>query len=311
MPRQARIEYEGAIYHVMNRGDRREEIVLGDEDRELFVNTLEQACARCGWEVHAWCLMPNHFHLVVETPLGNLVAGMKWFLGAYTMRFNTRHRLRGHLFAGRYKSLNVDEGDPYYLRVVCDYVHLNPERARLVKPGEPLESYRWSSYGDYLKAPSRRPAWLRADRVLGEHGIRRDDRRGRLEMSRRMEALRTENDDAVHYREIRRGWRFGGGQFVAGLLDRIENKLGENQTRREQEESMEQRARRIVSEGLKAADWTAQRLGRERKGHPVKVALARRLRSETTMSLKWIAENLKMGAWTHVSFLLHHKPATK
>jgi len=88
MPRQARIEYEGAIYHVMNRGDRREDIVDGDADRELFVLTLGEACAKCGWEVHAWRLMRNHFHLAVETPLGNLVAGMKWFLGAYTIRYN-------------------------------------------------------------------------------------------------------------------------------------------------------------------------------------------------------------------------------
>jgi hypothetical protein len=151
--------------------------------------------------------MKNHFHLVVETPLGNLVAGMKWFLGAYTMRFNTRHRLRGHLFAGRYKSLIVDESDPLYLRVVCDYVHLNPARARIVKPGEPLESYRWSSYGDCLKSPTRRPAWLRVDRVLGEHGIHWDNRRGRLELSRWMEALRADNEDETHYKQIRRGWR--------------------------------------------------------------------------------------------------------
>ena len=82
MPRQLRLEYEGAIYHVMNRGDRRERIVGSDDDRESFVATLAEASTRCGWEVHAWCLMGNHFHLVVETPLGNLVAGMKWFLGA-------------------------------------------------------------------------------------------------------------------------------------------------------------------------------------------------------------------------------------
>jgi putative transposase len=101
VPRQARIEYEGAIYYVMNRGDRRENIVHADEDRKLFVKTLGEACAKCGWEVHAWCLMDNHFHLVVETPQGNLVAGMKGFLGTFTIRFNARHRLKGHLFAGR------------------------------------------------------------------------------------------------------------------------------------------------------------------------------------------------------------------
>ena len=91
MARKLRIEYPGAIYHLMNRGDRREEIFHDDRDRELFLTTLAEACAKTDWQVQAYCLMGNHFHLVVETPLGNLVAGMKWFLGTYTARFNRRH----------------------------------------------------------------------------------------------------------------------------------------------------------------------------------------------------------------------------
>ena len=87
----------------MNRGDRREPIFHSDADRFLFLETLEQACQKTDWRVHAWCLMSNHFHLVVETPKANLVAGMKWFLGTYTGRFNRRHKLSGHLFSGRYK----------------------------------------------------------------------------------------------------------------------------------------------------------------------------------------------------------------
>jgi REP element-mobilizing transposase RayT len=156
VPRQIRIEYPGAIYHVMSRGDRREAIVLGDEDRELWLRTLGEACRKTGWQVHAYCLMSNHFHLVIETPEGNLVAGMKWLLGTYTVRFNTRHQLRGHLFAGRYKSLLIDESDNQYLRVACDYVHLNPARAQLIESEEPLENYRWSSYPAYLQRDLRR-----------------------------------------------------------------------------------------------------------------------------------------------------------
>lgn len=274
MARQPRIEYEGAIYHVMNRGDRREEIVSGDEDRAAFVKTLSEACVKCGWEVHAWCLMRNHFHLVVETPLANLVAGMKWFLGAYTIRYNLRRRLRGYLFAGRRKSLLVDESDAHYLRLVCDYVHLNPARAGLLKQTEPLESYRWSSYGDCLQVPSPRPSWLRVDRVLGEHGVTRDNRQGRLEFSRRPEARRWENEEEEQYAHIRRGWRFGSGEFVARTLDRIEGLFGESQTPRERQESMDLRAKRIVTEVLKEEGWDGRRLRTERKGHPVKAALA-------------------------------------
>ena len=93
---------------MMSRGDRREPIFHDDADRQSFVYTLGEACGKTGWRVHALCLMPNHFHMVVETPRGNLVAGMKWFLGTYTGRFNRRHKLVGHLFSGRYKALIVD-----------------------------------------------------------------------------------------------------------------------------------------------------------------------------------------------------------
>jgi REP element-mobilizing transposase RayT len=174
MPRKLRVEYEGAIYHLMNRGDRREVIFLVDADRELFLETLGEACRRTGWQVHALCLMSNHFHLVVETPRANLIAGMQWFLGTYTTRFKRRHKLCGHLFSGRYKSLLVDGSTSGYLKTVCDYVHLNPVRAKLLKPEQPLNEYPWSSWPEYLKKPSQRWEWLRVDRLLGEWGVRQE-----------------------------------------------------------------------------------------------------------------------------------------
>ena len=140
--RKLRVQYPGALYHVMNRGDRREPIFRDDADRQSFLATLGEVCLKTSWQVHAYCLMPNHFHLVVETPQANLVAGMKWFLGTYTSRFNRRHKLFGHVFSGRYKSLIVDSSGSGYLRTVCDYVHLNPARAKLLKPEEPLRSYQ-------------------------------------------------------------------------------------------------------------------------------------------------------------------------
>src|SRR5712671_7492056 len=164
MPRQLRIEYSGAIYHLINRGDRREDIFKDDYDRDRFLSTLGEACKKTGWQVHAYCLMRNHFHLVIETPLINLVAGMKWFLGTYTSRFNRKHKLFGHLFSGRYKSLIVDASGNGYLKTVCDYVHLNPTRAKLLSAEQPMSDYRWSSWPEYLKCPGQRPDWLRVDR---------------------------------------------------------------------------------------------------------------------------------------------------
>src|SRR6056297_1587568 len=108
MPRMPRIEYEGAVYHVMARGDHREPIVYSDEDREIFVQTLGQACERTGWEIFAWVLMDNHYHVAMRTPEPNLVEGMRWFQNAFTRRINTRNQLWGHLFGGRYKSILVE-----------------------------------------------------------------------------------------------------------------------------------------------------------------------------------------------------------
>src|SRR5450759_1510031 len=99
MPRQLRIEYPGAIYHDMNRGDRREPTYLDDADRTRFLQSLCEACRKSDWQIHAYCLMGNHFHVVLETPGANLVAGMRWFLSTYTARFNRRHKLFGHMFS--------------------------------------------------------------------------------------------------------------------------------------------------------------------------------------------------------------------
>src|SRR5260221_10343944 len=139
MPPNLRVQYPGAIYHIMNRGDRREKIFKDDDDRHRFLKTMAEACEKTGWQVHAYCLMSNHFHLVVETPQPNLVAGMKWLLGTYTIRFNRRHQEFGHVFSGRYKSLIVDGSGSGYLKSVRDYVHLNPVPASVLKPKDGLD----------------------------------------------------------------------------------------------------------------------------------------------------------------------------
>ncbi len=151
MPRQIRIEYEGDLYHVLSRGDRNESIFQGDVDRHDFVKTLAEACQKTGFQVHAYCLMKNHFHLVVETPRANLVAGMRWLLSAYSLRLNHRHKLSGHVFGGRYKALVVDGSGDGYLRTVCDYTHLNPVRARLLASASRLLEYPRSSYPCYAE----------------------------------------------------------------------------------------------------------------------------------------------------------------
>ena len=249
MPRRLRIEYPGAIYHVMNRGDRREDIFRDAGDRKRFLSALAEACGKTDWQVHAYCLMRNHFHLVMETPGANLVEGMKWLLGVYTKRFNIRHKLCGHLFAGRYKALLVDGSANGYLRTVCDYVHLNPVRAKLIKSGASLESFQWSSYGEYLKPGRHRPPWLRVDRLLGEHGIPRDSAAGRQVFAGRMERRRAE-ESGVDYWTIRRGWCLGGEPFRKELLAAAAEQVGPSHFGADRQESGEEKARRIVRAGL-------------------------------------------------------------
>jgi len=304
MARKLRVEYPGAIYHVMNRGDRREAIFQDDADRRRFVETLGEACAKTGWQVHAYVLMPNHFHLVVETPQPNLVAGMKGFLGTYTSRFNRRHKLFGHLFSGRYKSLVVDGSGSGYLKSVCDYVHLNPARAKLVAADAPLKGFGWSSWSAYLLAPSRRPAWLRVDRLLGEYGIPKDSPAGRQQLERALEARRG-TEEGAEFQPIRRGWCLGEAAFRQELLARMSERLGAEHYGEERTETKEAKAERIITEELKRRKWTAAELQTRPKGDARKVRLAARLRTETTMTVGWMAARLSMGSRGYLNHLLY------
>jgi len=249
--------------------------------------------------------MRNHFHLVVETPNANLVAGMKWFLSVYTLRFNPRHKRFGHVFSGRYKALIVDGSGNGYLRTVCDYVHLNPVRSHLLKPAQRLLEYPWSSFGLYLAAPAHRPGWLRVERLLGEHGIRRDNAAGREQFERRMERRRAEASDGQEWQAVRRGWCLGPAGFKASLLRRLEGKLGEHHSGELRRETAEAKAERIIGEELKGLGWKPGELRQRAKSDPAKLALAARLRRETTQSIPWLAQRLHMGTWKSLNAKLH------
>jgi REP element-mobilizing transposase RayT len=305
MARKLRVQYPGALYHVMNRGDRREPIFQDAADRKLFLETLGEACRKTGWQIHAFCLMPNHFHLVLETPQPNLVAGMKWLLGVYTGRFNRRHKVFGHLFSGRYKALMVDGSGHGYLRTVCDYVHLNPARAKLVGPEQKLALFAWSSLGWYLQPPQKRPEWLRVERLLGEHGIPRDSKAGRREFGRRMEQRRDAPEGPGSFQGVRRGWCLGDKAFRQELLGQMQERVGQHHYGAERAETEQERAEGLVREGLKRLGWGEDELETRRRGDREKVKLALRLRAETSVTVKWIAERLRMGTWTYVNHLLY------
>lgn len=292
MPRKPRVEYAGALYHVMDRGDRSEAIFRDDGDRELFLRTLGQTCERTGWRVHAYVLMNNHYHILLETLEPNLSTGMHWLQSAYTIRHNVKHGLKGHLFQGRYKAIPVDGRDGLYFRTVSDYIHLNPARAGLV--GERLLDFRWSSFPALVGAPRKRPRWLCAEWVLeqGDRASARMALRENLELRAREDGKRGGIDKEM-LKALRRGWYFGSEDFRADLLDRLAggNAKAVGMARMHDEREAE----RLVKEGLAILDLSEIDLSKTPKGSAAKIALAKFIRSRTMISNSWLSLNLHMG----------------
>src|SRR5690554_446010 len=167
MARPLRIEFSGALYHVTSRGNARQDIFLDDDDFECFLRLLAVACDRFHWSCHAYCLMSNHYHLLIETQAPSLSKGMKYLNGTYTSAFNRQHQRVGHLFQGRYKAILVEK-DAYLLEL-ARYIVLNPVRARMVRSAR---EWPWSSYRA-TAGQTAGPRALTTDWVLGNFGRRR------------------------------------------------------------------------------------------------------------------------------------------
>lgn len=164
MARPLRVEYPGAFYHVINRGNAGESIYGNDRDREKFLEYLGKAVERFGIRVHTYCLMTNHYHFLIETPEANLSRAIQWLNVSYASYFNRKRQRRGHLFQGRFKSILVDADA--YLKHLSRYIHLNPVRANMV---EQLDLYSWSSY-PALVGKTTAPDWLETDWLLSLFG---------------------------------------------------------------------------------------------------------------------------------------------
>jgi len=289
----------------MSRGDQRDDIFFDDVDRHDFIKTLAEACQKTSWQVHAFCLMRNHYHMVVETPDADLVAGMQWLQSTYTIRLNNRHALVGHVLSGRYKAQLIEGGGNGYLRTACDYVHLNPIRAKLLEPEDRLLGYPWSSFALYLSAKKYRPKWLRTDRLLGEHGIQQDTPLSRQEFERQMERRRLEEVDPEALEQFRQDWCVGSEGFRKEQLERMEASLGQNHAGQLRFETAQAKADRIVAEELQRLEWTSADLVHRAKKDPDKLAIAMRLRRETTLSIKAIAARVELGTYNTANARLH------
>ena len=167
MSRPLRIEFAGALYHVTSRGDGQEDIYLDDSDRETYLDVLADVQNRFNWTIHAYCLMSNHYHLLIETPDGNLAKGMRHLNGVYTQKFNRHHKRVGHVFQGRYKAILVQKDS--YLLELSRYIVLNPVRAQMVRSAK---DWPWSSYratAGFVEVSQ----WLTTDWILSAFSRRK------------------------------------------------------------------------------------------------------------------------------------------
>jgi len=171
MARPLRIEYPGAVYHITSRGNGRNAIFLENKDRESYLKILSETIERYNWLCHAFCLMDNHYHLLIETIDPTLSRGMRHLNGVYTQSFNRRHSRVGHVFQGRYKAILVQKDT--HLLALCRYVVLNPVRAKMV---EKPEEWKWTSYQATVSAVAK-PAWLTTDWILGQFALNRNTAR--------------------------------------------------------------------------------------------------------------------------------------
>ncbi len=322
MARSIRIQFVGAYYHVMARGNRREDIFHDDDDRRFFLHTLSQACQRTGWRVHAWVLMRNHYHLFIQTPEPNLVVGMTWFQNALTRRYNVRHRKWGRLFGDRYKAVLVEGENPYHYQTLMDYIHLNPVRARIIRPkaGQSVLDYPWSSIaGGYALVPTKRAKWLAAQSGMKAFGLS-DTTAGRREMVERLDkravseeiencgapALAEELDQRASH--LRRGWYWGTQAFGETLrkLAATVMKARVPASRSYKKHPLvvvhdERRAQEMLAGGLKAAGIKASDLGRWKGSDVRKVLLAEMLWERTVVTQTWLAQKLSMKSAANVS----------
>jgi putative transposase len=299
MARPLRIEYPGACYHVINRGNYRQHLFRGTGAAEAFVRTLGEAAEQFHWRVHAYVVMSNHFHLAVELTEPNLSLGMKWLQGTWIRRYNGLRRLSGRPFQGRYKALLLEPGPA--LGQVCHYIHLNPVRAGLVEPAKAAE-YPWSSLPHWTRKD--RPAWLEPAVVLGEAGELTDSKVGWRKYGEYLEFLATDPGEKKKLVAARlsRGWCVGSREFKKEMREEAAKKGADLDGERfgglEPDAVMTERGLMWEErlQALAAAAKIALTRLPARKSHPDKALLAAAMKQSTSVANGWLAARLQMGA---------------
>lgn len=289
MARRLRLQFPGALYHVINRGNYRRDLFESPGAANAFVSVLDEACRRFTWQLHAYVLMRNHYHLAVETPESNLVDGMHWLQTTYCSRFNRLRTEHGHVFQGRYQALLIE--DAAALARVVNYIHLNPVRSKLV-PTEQVRAFRWSSFRRLTNG--RRDPWLTAAPWLGALGFP-DNAEGWRAYERAL-LVRASIVNADEDEEFCRGWAIGTHGWRQRIAaDYAHLALGQGIGAEELRELKHARWAEALERALSETGKTRKDVTNDRKTTEWKIRIAARLRSEVAASYAWLAAELNMG----------------
>jgi len=299
MARQPRIEGSKNIYHVINRGNDRASIFASEEAKLCFEQTLGEACQRNSWQLLAYSILPNHFHLCLATPRGNLSEGMRWLQATFATRFGRFRKEAGHLFQGRFRSLLVEPGEG--VSRLIDYIHLNALRAGFEKPAA-LGSYRWSSLYHFPKRGSRPKfmdvSWLSSREDVG------DTAGGwtRYKNLLRMQVPAKPSEIANIEKEMNRGWCIGSKDFRQIMAaEYLKNERGVRLRKEDLKEINQLQWESFVLEALKAVRKTQADVTADRYSESWKLAIASKMKRETSVTNQWLSDRLEMGVANGVS----------
>ena len=291
--RRLRIQFPGAIYHIINRGNYRRDLFATVGAAQAFERALGDASVRFDWQVHAFCLLRNHFHLALTTPVPNLDDGMHWLQTAFAVRFNRFRSESGHLFQGRYQSPVIEDGAA--LARVVDYIHLNPVRAGLVPP-ELVADFRWSSLARYTKGP--RAQWLSPTIWLKEIGFEDSAHAWACYVTKLIARARDPQEQQERNRDdFTRTWAIGTSGWKRALAHRYGHRALElDLPSCEIRTLKEARWRTALNEELRSHCKEGVDLAREAKGAGWKIEIALLLRKRSGAPYAWIADSLAMGS---------------
>lgn len=303
MARPLRREFPNAIYHVINRGNYRSDIFGTPGAAAAFVTALREATERFHWDLGAYVIMRNHFHLALRTPEPNLSVGMQWLQVTFASRFNRLREEQGRLFQGRYRAIHLEDEDIWSR--VADYIHLNPVRAGIISLDQ-LTQFRWSSLNLFINGP--RFDGLLAAPWLATLGIK-DNPRGWTEYGahlRQQVSHQTTNDED-EAENLSRGWAIGSDEWKQTLLPSDSEQSGDQVSGEHlpPQEVREQQWLKALNAKLDASDHAPDDLRASRKNAPWKLAIANELQRKTGASVTWLARTMQLGSPATARGYLH------